>query len=404
MARSVPRSAFGSWAPPAGRDPLAVLARQEASRLADLVPLRHARMRVSPFAFYRGAAAIMAADLANLPVTGLQVQACGDAHLLNFGAYGSPERNVVFDVNDFDETLPGAWEWDILRLAASVELVARGSSFGRARTRAAVLAAVSTYRNALAHFAEVSPLAVWYDHIELEDFRAAGLAAAPAIKHLHVALVDAEKRVAEDVFAAYRDTLPPHVRVLFDRFALADLTQKVVGVGSVGTRCFVAQLATDNGEALVLQLKEANASVWEPYAGASGYAHHGRRVVEGQHLVQAASDIFLGWTTSRGVDYYVRQLHDMKATAPVTEMVPRDLTRYARLCAWTLAHAHARSGDPRALAAYLGKSDAFDVSAASFAITYADLTEADYKLFCLRFPAVAGAETVPPPGGSLVVL
>jgi uncharacterized protein (DUF2252 family) len=404
MARSVPRSAFGSWTPPAGRDPLAVLARQEAARLADLVPLRHARMRVSPFAFYRGAAAVMAADLAGLPVTGLRVQTCGDAHLLNFGSYASPERNVVFDVNDFDETLPGAWEWDILRLATSVELVARGSAFGRARTREAVLATVSAYRNAMTHFAGVSPLAVWYDHIELEDFNAAGLVTAPALKHVHVDLSAEERQVAEDVLAAYRETLLPHVRVLFDRFALHDLTQRVVGVGSVGTRCFVAQLMTDRNEPLVLQLKEADASVWEPYGGAGVYPHHGRRVVEGQRLVQAAGDIFLGWTTSRGVDYYVRQLHDMKATAPVTQMGPRDLMRYARLCAWTLAHAHARSGDPRALAAYLGKSDAFDVSAAAFAVTYADLTAADYALFCLRFPAVAGAETVPAPGVSLAVL
>jgi uncharacterized protein (DUF2252 family) len=361
-------------------------------------------MRVSPFAFYRGAAAVMAADLANLPVTGLRVQACGDAHLLNFGSYASPERNVVFDVNDFDETLPGAWEWDILRLATSVELVARGSAFGRARAREAVLATVSTYRNAMAHFAGVSPLAVWYDHIELEDFNAAGLVTAPALKHVHVDLSAEERQVAEDVLAAYRETLLPHVRVLFDRFALHDLTQRVVGVGSVGTRCFVAQLMTDRNEPLVLQLKEADASVWEPYGGASAYPHHGRRVVEGQHLVQAASDIFLGWTTSRGVDYYVRQLHDMKGSAPVTEMGPRDLTRYARLCAWTLAHGHARSGDPRALAGYLGKSDAFDASAAAFAFTYADLTAADYALFCLRFPAVAGAETVPAPGVSLAVL
>jgi uncharacterized protein (DUF2252 family) len=404
MARSVPRSTFGSWTPPAGRDPLGVLARQEAARLPDLVPVRHARMRVSPFAFYRGAAAVMAADFANLPVTGLRVQACGDAHLLNFGAYGSPERNLVFDVNDFDETLPGAWEWDILRLAASVELVARGSAFGRARTRAVVLAAVSTYRNAMLHFAGVSPLAVWYDHIELEDFRAAGLATAPALKHVHVELSAAERQIAEEVFAAYRDSLQPHVRVLFDRFALRTLVQRVVGVGSVGTRCFVAQMMTDRDEPLVLQLKEADASVWEPYGGASAYAHHGRRVVEGQHLVQAASDIFLGWTSSRGVDYYVRQLHDMKASAPVTEMGSRELTRYVRLCAWTLAHAHARSGDPRALAAYLGKSDAFDVSAAAFAQTYADLTEADYQLFRTRYPAPAGAETAPSPAGSLDVL
>jgi uncharacterized protein (DUF2252 family) len=407
MARSVPRSAFAKWTPPADRDPEAVLARQERTRLPELLPIRHARMRVSPFGFYRGATAIMVADLATLPLTGLRVQACGDAHLLNFGAYALPERNLVFDVNDFDETLEGPWEWDVLRLATSVELVARGSAFGKVRANEAVLATVEAYREAMARFAAVSPLDVWYAHIQLQNAPAPATprAAEQLMPKLTandrprfvdqpplftcIALDGAESRTAKDILATYRETLPSHVQVLLDRFQLHDLAQKVVGVGSVGTRCFVALLLTDRGESLLLQLKEADASVLEPFAGASRYTHHGRRVVEGQHLVQAASDIFLGWTTSEGVDYYVRQLRDMKTTAPVARMAPRELIRYARSCAWTLAHAHARSGDPRALAAYLGKSDAFDASVAAFAVTYADVTDADYREFCRRHPAEA---------------
>jgi uncharacterized protein (DUF2252 family) len=412
--RSVPRSTFGSWKPRKDRDVIAVLAAQERTRLPELLPLRHERMRASPFGFYRGAAAVMAADVASLPQTGMRVQVCGDAHLQNFGAYASPERNIVFDVNDFDETLQGPWEWDVLRLATSVELVARGGSFGRRRTEDAVLATVSTYRNAMAHFASASPLDVWYAHIELQDLnqtpptggfdvkRRLLEAKVGAVEQLlpkltdavqpqftdqpptfrRIALDDAEARSATDVLTAYRATLPAHVRVLIDRFELRDLAQKVVGVGSVGTRCFVALLSTARGESLLLQMKEADASVLEPFAGPSPYPSHGQRVVEGQHLVQAASDIFLGWTTSAGVDYYVRQLHDKKVTAQVMRFNPRDLTRYARLCAWTLAHAHARSGSPGDIAEYLGTSDAFDASAAAFAVTYADLTEADYQSYC----------------------
>ena len=414
MTRSVPRSAFGSWTPSKDRDILSLLAAQERTRLPELLPIRHERMRATPFGFYRGAAAVMAADLAGLPVTGLRVQVCGDAHLLNFGAYASPERSIVFDVNDFDETLPGPWEWDILRLTASVVVVARGSSFGPRRTNDAALATVASYRAAMAHFASVSPLDVWYDHVELADMFASPPATqtntrrsllqayaatpeqhAPTLTEANqprfvdqpplfrkIPLGDEKAVPAKDVLATYRSTLPDSVQVLFDRYRLLDLAQKVVGVGSVGTRCYVALLQTERGESLQLQLKEADASVWEPYAGPSTYPHHGQRVVAGQRLVQAASDIFLGWTTDAGISYYVRQLHDMKTSFPVTRLGPRDLTRYARLCAWTLAHAHARSGDPQAIANYLGRGSAFDESAAAFATTYADVTEADYQLYC----------------------
>jgi uncharacterized protein (DUF2252 family) len=414
LTRSVPRSTFGSWAPRKDRNVIAILAAQERTRVQDLLPIRHERMRASPFAFYRGAAAVMAADLADLPLTGLHVQACGDAHLMNFGAYASPERSIVFDVNDFDETLAGPWEWDILRLTASVVLAARGSSFGRRPTSDTALATVASYRAAMAHFASVSPLEAWYDHVELADMFASPPASAADLKSQlleqhasspeqhapilrgakqqrfvdqpplfrKIALDDDESALAKDVLETYRTTLPDNVQVLLDRFQLRDLAQKVVGVGSVGTRCYAALFQTDRGESLVLQLKEADASVLEPYAGASTYPQHGQRVVEGQRLMQATSDIFLGWTSSAGTAYYVRQLHDMKTSFPVTQMRPRELTRYARLCAWTLAHAHARSGDPQALARYLGRGTAFDESALAFAATYADVTEADYKLYC----------------------
>jgi uncharacterized protein (DUF2252 family) len=420
LTRSVPRSVFGKWEPRDNRDIVGILTTQERTRLPELLPIRHERMRASPFGFYRGAAAVMASDLADLPPTGIRVQICGDAHLQNFGAYASPERNIVFDVNDFDETLTGMWEWDVLRLATSAELVARGSSFNRSRTDDVVRATLSTYRDAMAHFATVSPLDVWYAHVELpgtsagaplrgpEDIKerllgdpgheseqllpSVSAAKQPAFvdqppMFRRIALDAAESLNAQDALAGYRESLPPHVRVLLGRFELTDLALKVVGVGSVGTRCYAALFKTERGDSLVLQLKEADASVFEPYAGPSIYANHGRRVVEGQHLIQATSDIFLGWTTSRGVDFYVRQLHDMKISIAVTTLGPKTLTRYARLCAWTLAHGHARSGTPRDIAGYLGRSNAFDASAAAFARTYADVTEADYKRYCVTVTA-----------------
>lgn len=413
--REVPRSIFGSWTPPKERDVAAVLAGQERSRLQELVPVRRARMRASPFAFYRGAAAVMAADLADLSLTGLRVQACGDAHLLNFGAYGSPERSVVFDVNDFDETLPGPWEWDVLRLATSVELVTRMRDFGKRRASEAVLAVGSTYRNAMAYFVRLSPLEVWYRHVDLQRPLGEGPLSLPPQelkRRVHeaqartaerlllklteadpprfvnqpptlrrIGLDDSESFHAKDVLEQYRGSLPPHVRLLLDRFELQDVALKVVGVGSVGTRCFVALLRTDEGDPLLLQLKEAGTSVWEPNAGAGSSPHQGQRVVEGQRIIQAATDVFLGWTTSNGIHYYVRQLRDMKDSVDVMRLDPQELVRYVRLCAWTLAHAHARSGSPRALANYLGRSEAADVSVAAFARKYADMTEVDHRDF-----------------------
>jgi uncharacterized protein (DUF2252 family) len=389
-----------------------VLARQERNRLPELLPLRHARMGASPFAFFRGAAAVMAADIAALPVTGLRVQTCGDAHLLNFGAYGSPERNLLFDVNDFDETLPGAWEWDVLRLVTSVELAARERAFSRQRTREAVLAVGSVYRKAMWNFAQISPLEIWYRHIDLRnpppevalplapqdlkrrirEARArtgtrmlAKLTASdpprfidqpPALRR--IGLESPEAFHALDVVAQYRASLAPHVRQLVDRFTLEDVALKAVGVGSVGTRCMVALLRTERGDPLLLQLKEAEPSVWQTGAIEAG-AHHGERVIAGQRLLQAASDVFLGWTTSNGIHYYVRQLRDMKDSVVIAQLDTRQMFHYARLCAWTLARAHARSGPPAEIAAYLGRSDAFDVSVAAFASTYADLTEADHR-------------------------
>jgi uncharacterized protein (DUF2252 family) len=410
--RAVPRSIFGAWTPPKDRDPGAVLREQERTRLPELLAIRHERMRASPFGFYRGAAAVQAADLAGLPLTGLHVQACGDAHLANFGAYASPERNIVFDVNDFDETLSGAWEWDVLRLAASVELVARARALGARRANETVLAAVSTYRNAVAEFARLSPLDVWFRHIDLANAArtfASRRQIKPALReaklrtaeHLlpkitagapaqfidepptfrRVGVDSGEAGHAANVLASYRASLPPHVRMLFDRFELRDVALKVVGVGSVGTRCFAALLLSERNEPLLLQLKEAEASVWEAAGDRRRSTQHGRRVVEGQHLIQAASDIFLGWTSSNGIDYYVRQLRNMNASVALGRLGPQDLLRYVRLCAWTLAHGHARSGDPVALAGYLGKNDVFDRSVAAFARTYADLTEADHRAF-----------------------
>ena len=412
MKRSVPRSALGDWTPPADRNVEAILTAQERMRLPELVPLRRKRMSQSPFAFYRGGAAIMAADLATLPLTGIRVQACGDAHLSNFGAYGSPERNVVFDVNDFDETVRGAWEWDVLRLAASFELLARGT-LGRKRSAPVVAAFAATYRTEMAQLAKRSPLTVWYQHVALVNV-AQGATRLPP-RELARIFAEARGRTAERLLArltdgrgrfrdqkptlqriglegdesqrlqaaleAYRATLPPAVEALLARFSLRDFALKVVGVGSVGTRCYAALSFTSRGDPLLLQIKEAGTSVWEPYGGSAVGAHHGRRVVEGQRAMQAVSDVFLGWTSSGGIDYYVRQLRDMKDSFDVSSLAPNALIRYARLCAWCLAHAHARTGSPDELAAYLGKGTAFDRSLATFARNYADLTEADYRAF-----------------------
>ena len=429
-ARSeVPRRALGEWAPPPARaDPVAILEEQDKNRLQELVPIRHGRMLVSPFAFFRGAAAIMAADLADGPRTGLLAQLCGDAHLSNFGIFAAPDRRLTFNVNDFDETLPGPFEWDLKRLVASFDVAGRERGLGR-KARARISAAVArSYREAMRDFASMRTLDLWYARIDVDDLarqfveQASTKEAKRLERNLAKArtkdslrafsklthLVDGERRIVSDpplivpidelpeserplahesvdrVIGDYRRTLLGDRRLLVERFRYVHAARKVVGVGSVGTRAWIVlMLGRDDDDPLFLQAKEAGASVLEPYVGKSAFSNHGQRVVEGQQLIQAASDIFLGWLReedAHGVphDFYVRQLWDQKGSATVETMTPSSLEEYGRLCGWTLAKAHARSGDPIAIAAYLGKSDVFDRALAAFAETYADQNELDY--------------------------
>ncbi len=424
------RSAHGAWQPAADRpDPIAVLERQAASRVPDLVPIRYGRMAVSPFTFYRGAAAVMSADLARTPDSGLRVQACGDAHLANFGAFAAPDRRLVFDLNDFDESLPGPWEWDVKRLAASFVVAARESGFKRKQRAALVQRAVRAYREAMRDFAAQRNLEVWYarldieqalEEVEVEDPKevakvrrnAAKARAKDSLRALtkltetvdgqirfrseppllvpgEQLLPDGEGRGIEELLAnvlvAYRDTLAADRQHLLDRYRFRQIARKVVGVGSVGTRAWVVLLTgDDDSDPLFLQAKEAQASVMEPYVGASRYRSHGRRVVEGQRLMQAASDIFLGWCPAVGLDgeqrhFYVRQLWDWKRSAEIESLTPAGFEVYARMCGWTLARAHARSGDRIAIAAYLGGGDSFDSAIATFSEAYADQNERDHE-------------------------
>ena len=422
---------------PGPRDPTGLLLEQDKARVQELVPIRHGRMLASPFAFYRGAALPMAADLATTPTSGLRVQLCGDAHLSNFGAFASPERRLVFDVNDFDETLPGPFEWDVKRLAASVVVAGRENGFSRKQCHKAVLAAVEGYRAAMQAFAEQHFLDVWYAYLDVEDeireFKAAlkgkGVKASEkmvAKAHTHdsiqalkklTTVVDGQPRIISappliepiaelaaghaaaaviqqtigEVLAKYRRTLQSDRRHLLEYFTLVEVARKVVGVGSVGTRAWIMLMDGGDGtEPLFLQAKEAQVSVLAAYCGRSRYRNQGERVVAGQHLMQAESDIFLGWThvvepdTGSGEvdhDYYVRQLKDWKFSVPIERIAPKGLRRYARMCGWTLAHAHARSGDRIALAAYLGGSDTFAHAVADFAEVYADQTELDFEAF-----------------------
>ena len=425
-----PLDSHAEFAPGKSRDPVGLLLEQAKSRVPELVPVRHGRMLVSPFTFYRGAALPMAADLATTPASGLRVQLCGDAHLSNFGAFASPERRLVFDVNDFDETLPGPFEWDVKRLAASLAVAGRDNGFPAKARRKIVLAAAEGYRTAMRAFAGQPLLDVWYAHLDIEQaigelqaqvkaerFKAAeGLLAKAHTRDSTQALgklttvVDGRRRIisdppmivpVEDVFAdvaadaiyeqlravlgKYRRTLQSDRRHLLGQFTLVQVARKVVGVGSVGTRAWILLMdALDGVEPLFLQAKEAQPSVLAEYCGRSKYANQGERVVAGQHLQQAHSDIFLGWTRVAnpldGVDrdFYVRQLRDWKFSAPIEAMIPQGMTFYARLCGWTLARAHARSGDRIALASYLGGSARFDQAIAGFAETYADQNELDY--------------------------
>jgi len=480
-----PLSSHTKWSPATDRpDPVALLEEQNLTREPDLVPVRHGRMMASPFTFYRGAAKIMAADLAGTPVAGLEAQLCGDAHLSNFGAFASPERRLLFDLNDFDETLPGPFEYDVKRMAASFTIAARNNGFSAAEARAATLASVRAYREAMAEFARMRTMDVWYAHLDEDELRAgirdavagvaqqdkaarkqekagkqakapkkpekagrpdekgakaAKLAQKQAEKTLEKAhtrdslqalsklgeLVNGAYRIVSqppvvvpardlaatyglspddvvpalhDQFRAYRQTLQHDRRELLERFEIVDAARKVVGVGSVGTRAFIVLLqGRDAQDPLFLQIKEATASVLEPYVRKSRYRQHGERVVQGQRMMQAASDIYLGWTKGLDVrrNFYWRQLRDMKGSAIVEEMRPLGLTYYAQICGWTLARAHARSGDPVAIAEYLGETDAFDQSITDFSERYAEQNERDYQAFVNavtsgRLEAVAG--------------
>jgi len=409
------------------RDPVAILAAQDETRVADLVPIRYARMLASPFAFFRGAAAVMAADLAETPATALTVQLCGDAHLSNFGVFSAPDRRLVFDCNDFDETCPGPFEWDVKRLVASVAIAGRQRGFGKKERGRATLATVAAYREAMREYAGMRNLDVWYSRIDVEAAletlgsqadprrlrrveRNLGKARAKDSIRAYGKLtreVDGQVRIAGDpplivpiedlaggadverqlreVVASYRESLSPDRRHLAASYRYVHAARKVVGVGSVGTRAWIVLLlGRDGKDPLFLQAKEAGSSVLEPYAGESAYAHHGRRVVEGQRLMQAASDIFLGWVTVTGVDgversFYVRQLWDGKGSADVEGLTAPELATYGRLCGRTLARAHARSGERVAIASYLGGGDSFDKALERFGEAYADRNESDFE-------------------------
>jgi len=427
----VPRSSHGDWEPAKKRpDPIKLLEQQAATREPSLVPIRYGRMVASPFAFYRGAAGLLASDLARSPHSGIRVQLCGDAHLSNFGGFASPDRELVFDLNDFDETLPGPWEWDVKRLAASVEVAARARNFEQKERRRIVRGAVEAYRIAMRRFAGMTTLDTWYSRISARELKeefgsqlgrvqvrkfervvAKGKtkdsaraynklavnvngdtrisADPPLITPIEDLLPDAEARYLDDnmrgLIEQYAETLPDDRRKLLSRFHYVHAARKVVGVGSVGTRAWVLlMLGGDSGDPLFLQAKEAQQSVLAPYLGESEYANQGRRVVEGQRLMQAASDIFLGWIHVTGIDgaprdFYLRQLWDWKTSADIETMVPSGMAAYARLCGWTLARAHARSGDAVAIGAYLGGGASFDKALARFADAYADQNERDHR-------------------------
>ena len=430
LRAEAPRKSHGEWLPATDRpDPIELLQEQAASRVPELVPIRYGRMAASPFAFYRGAAYVMASDLAGTPRSGLRAQLCGDAHLSNFGGFASPERELLFDLNDFDETLPGPWEWDLKRLAASLNVAARQNGFPVAKKHAIVEASVREYREAMHRFAAMNTLDIWYARVDVgmlqslietqgkrKQARQFGrviekarrknstrafeklatrvngdvriVADPPLIVPVDDLLSASEarrfKRELAHVLESYRESLPIDRCRLLDNFRYADLAHKVVGVGSVGTRAWVLlMLGRDPGDPLFLQAKEAQRSVLEPFVGKSEFDNQGQRVVEGQRLMQAASDIFLGWIRVKGLDdkrrdFYIRQLWDWKSSADIETMNARGMNLYGRLCGATLARAHARSGDPIAIASYLGNGTSFDRAIVSFAEVYADQNELDH--------------------------
>jgi uncharacterized protein (DUF2252 family) len=416
----VPRSSHSAWEPDPNRpDPVALIEASNLGRLPQLVPIRYARMAKSPFAFFRGCANVMAYDLSRRPASGLTVQACGDCHLMNFGGYATPERNLVFDVTDFDETLPAPWEWDVQRLAASAVIAGRSLKLSEAQCEAAALAAARAYRLRTVEYSRMHALDIWYSRTDAADVPLLGMRRAeraPAdgaedtVPKL-TRVVDGRRVLIErpplmyrfeesaveaaSIIARYRETLRDDLRYLFDRYRFADSAIKAAGVGSVGTRCAVVLMTASDDEVLLLQVKEAGASVLEPYAGKSAYANHGQRVVTGQRLLQAASDLFLGWTsTDAGRDFYVRQLRDMKASVKIENLDAAELVRYASVCGATIARAHARSGDPAKIGGYLGRGDTFDRALAAFAKRYADRNERDYEAFSKAYErgSLAGAE------------
>jgi uncharacterized protein (DUF2252 family) len=412
----LPRASHATWQPPADRrDPIDILEASNQDRLPELIPIRYGRMLRSPFTFLRGSAALMTHDLATTPKTGIQVQACGDCHLLNFGLFATPERNLVFDINDFDETHPAPWEWDLKRLAVSVVIAGQDNNLSDKDAQAAAVECVRSYREHLREYSRMSPLEVWYTRLDMEDLidmapdaktkkmreQYAEKAHQRVIEHVfpklvsqtggrhrfvdqppilfHIAEADVEERMREGL-EDYRQSLSDERRVLLDRYRLEDFALKVVGIGSVGTRCFIALLFSEENHPLILQIKEARRSVLEPYTQPSPYDNQGQRVVMGQRLMQSSSDIFLGWTRGRrGYDFYVRQLRDMKFSIPLEGFSGAQLKRYAEVCGWTLARAHAKSGDAAMISGYLGKGDQFDQEMGAFALAYADQTELDYQ-------------------------
>jgi uncharacterized protein (DUF2252 family) len=431
LAQEEPHERHAAWKPLETRtDPLTILERQSAERIPELIPIRYGRMSSSPFAFFRGAAAVMASDLAGTAASGLAAQLCGDAHLMNFGMYETPERSLIFGLNDFDETLPGPFEWDVKRLAASFEVAGRDLGFSHDDTRSAVLSTLRSYREAMHAFADQRDLDVWYARMPVDELHAkleasAGRSAGKEVRrqvnkalrkdHLRafdrlIEVVDGEARfrseppllvpvedllddeqraryveVIRSFLTQYRESLHPHMRALAERYRFRHIARKVVGVGSVGTRAWaVLMIGRDADDPLILQLKEAKRSVLEPYTAPSVYDSQGPRVVEGQRFMQAASDPLLGWYHLKAWDglehdFYVRQLWDGKSSIDVAKLPPDGLKAYAGACGWTLARAHARSGDRIALAAYLGEKDSFDEAVATFASTYADVNEADHR-------------------------
>jgi uncharacterized protein (DUF2252 family) len=424
---AVPLEAHAEWTAPADRaDPVGILEGEDATRVPELVPIRHGRMIVSPFTFYRGGAAIMAADLARTPTTGLRVQCCGDAHLSNFGIFAAPDRRVVFDLNDFDETLPAPFEWDVKRLVASIVVAARDNGHRPKEQRAAARATAESYRGIMGRAAAMRFLDVWYARLDADQLleQVASSEGKSTAKRAEKNLAKARKRtslgslekfaqrsnggyrirqqppvivrppefmhaeaeqIVRDGLTDYAQTLSPDRRVVLDHYHYEDFARKVVGVGSVGTEAFMVLLIGDReDDPLFLQVKEASTSVLAPFAGASEYAHQGERVVQGQRLMQSASDAFLGWVTGRGEahrEFYIRQLRDMKGSAAIETLAPDALASYGAICGGTLARAHARTGDAAKIAGYLGDDDTFDRAIAKFAVAYADQNDADYGDF-----------------------